>query len=350
MENATQSSPKQNGYFQPAEWSHHQACWLAWPSHKDLWQESLSSAQQEFTTLCKAIAQGESLEILVPDQASENAAKLALSDLPVRFHRIPFGDIWVRDTGPIFLTDSKGQIASARFRFNGWGGKYVLDFDDQVSSRVAQLSDVRGFSFPWILEGGSIEVDGEGTCLTSRQCLLNKNRNAGMSQAEVEQGLCEALGVSKVLWVGDGLLNDHTDGHIDTIARYVAPGVIACMKATDPANDPNHAVFETIARDLESFTDAKGRKIKVVRISSPGKVLNEDGKVMPASYLNFYIGNATVVVPTYGARNDAIAVAEIAKLFPTRKTVGASAIAILTGGGAFHCITQQQPDGRKVSS
>ena len=342
--------PKQNGYFQPAEWSHHRACWLAWPSREDLWQESLNPAQEEFISLCKAIAEGEALEILVPDLAAKSVAMNALAGLPVRFHHIPFGDIWLRDTGPIFLVNHQGEIANASFKFNGWGEKYLLDFDEQVSARISEASGVPSFVLPWVLEGGSVDVDGEGTCLTSRQCLLNKNRNPEMSRVEVEQSLSEALGVSKVLWLENGLLNDHTDGHIDTIARFVAPGVIACMRATDPTNDPNHETFETIARDLASFTDAKGRNIKVVRISSPGKILNEDGRIMPASYLNFYIGNATVVVPTYGVENDARAVAEIAELFPTRRTIGVLAISILSGGGAFHCITQQQPAGQKVFS
>jgi agmatine deiminase len=339
----------QNRFFQPAEWAPHQACWLAWPSAGDLWLDNLEPAQQEFTALCRAIGESEALEILVPDSESEAVAKAALQGLNIRFHRIPFGDIWLRDTGPIFLTDESGAVVTARFKFNGWGGKYVLDHDDQVSKKIADVCDKPSFSFPWILEGGSIEVDGEGTCLTSRQCLLNKNRNASMNQAQVEQGLQDALGVTKILWLRDGLLNDHTDGHIDTIARYVAPGVIACMQATNPKEDPNHKVFEEIATDLESFIDAKSRKIRVARVPSPGKVLDEDGKIMPASYLNFYIGNSTVVVPTYGMPNDSAAVNAIAAMFPDRQTVGLSAFAILSGGGAFHCITQQQPLGKKSS-
>jgi agmatine deiminase len=341
------TTPRTSGFFQPAEWAHHQSCWLAWPSHGDLWKEELESAQNEFTLLCKAIAQGEDLHILVPDDIAEKSAKSALTGLPVRFHRIPFGDIWLRDTAPIFLTGPENKIATVRFKFNGWGEKYVLDHDDQVSREIARFADLPEFSFPWILEGGSVEVDGEGTCLTSRQCLLNKNRNAGMTQSEVEAGLRDALGVEKILWLKDGLINDHTDGHIDTIARFVAPGVVVCMRASDPKNDPNHEILEEIARDLESFSDARGRKLKVVRVTSPGKILNEDGKMMPASYVNFYIGNATVVVPTYGVIQDELAVKEIAALFPGRKTVGSPALSILNGGGAFHCITQQQPSGKQ---
>jgi agmatine deiminase len=350
-------------FFQPAEWASHASVFLAWPSHADLWRENLPAAQAEFAKLCQGIAdvdpssgkaRGESLEILVFDDAAKVQAQMALSGLPVRFHAIPFGDIWLRDTAPIFLTNAKGDLACAKFVFNGWGGKYELPYDLEVSTAIANVADVPVHSYSWILEGGSVEVDGEGTCLTSKQCLLNPNRNPSLDQSEIEKALSQALGVKKVLWLGDGLLNDHTDGHIDTIARYVGPATIACMvpdASTDASEsqDPNAKIMEQIARDLESFTDAKGRKIKVVRIPSPGKILSSEGEIMPASYLNFYIANSTVIVPTYGCANDEKAVAAIAKLFPTRRTFGSSAFAILSGGGAFHCITQQRPTGGSKS-
>jgi agmatine deiminase len=351
-----QNLPTTQGFAQPAEWAHHQACWLAWPSHGDLWRENLPAAQIEFAALCRAIvdmdpttgrARGEPLEILVPDQARLEDAKTALKGLPARFHLIPFGDIWVRDTAPVFLLNAAGEQGCVRFGFNGWGGKYSLPGDDQVSARVALASTVKTFEFPWILEGGSLDVDGEGSVLTTRQCLMNPNRNPSMNQESIEKGLCESLGVSKVLWLKDGLLNDHTDGHVDTIARFVAPGVVVCMQAMDPATDPNTVVLDEIAHDLAAMKDAKGRSLKVVRVPSPGKLTDEDGRVLPASYVNFYIGNSTVVVPTYGSKFDAPAVEAISKLFPKHRTIGSSAYAILSGGGAFHCITQQQPSGAK---
>jgi agmatine deiminase len=350
-----------SNYRQPAEWEKHSACWLAWPSHAELWQEDLEKAQAEFTALAHAIcdwdpatrqALGERLEVLVPDERAQLAAERALGHLPVRFHRIPFGDIWLRDTAPIFVRDEKGSLAAASFAFNGWGGKYVLPHDSEVSARVAKASGVRTITHGLVMEGGSLEVDGEGTLLTSEQCLLNPNRNPGMDRAAIEKELMLSLGVSKILWVKDGLLNDHTDGHIDTIARYVAPGVVACMEPAPTGVegvDTNTEVLLQIARDLEAMTDAKGRKLKVVKIPSPGHVYNDEDDLMPASYLNFYIGNRTVVVPTYGERSDEAAVEAIAKIFPDRRTVGLSARAILTGGGAFHCITQQQPvEGSKT--
>ncbi len=353
-------SPRSEGFYQPAEWDFHKSCWLAWPCHEDF---DLHQAQKEFVGLCSAIAdldpvtgraRGESLDILIPDHATEGSAEAALAGLPVRFHSIPFGDIWLRDTAPIFLRNRAGAIASVRFRFNGWGGKYIMPGDGQVAEKIAATTaawkdTVREFAFPWVLEGGSVDVDGEGTCLTSRQCLLNDNRNPGMSEAEIEQGLRDALGVEKILWLNQGLVNDHTDGHIDTMARFVSPGKVVCMQATHPSDDPNHRVYEEMARDLESFTDAQGRKLEVIRIPSPGRVVSEEGDVMPASYLNFYIGNTTVVVPAYGVPADAEAVKVIGALFPRRRTVGSAAMAILTGGGAFHCISQQQPAARSFS-
>jgi agmatine deiminase len=332
---------------QPAEWAPHSACWLAWPSHGHLWQENLGPAQAEFAALCIAIAEGggEALDLLVQDEPAETQARAALAPVlaQVRFHRVPVGDIWLRDTAPIFVQDGSGALCAARFGFNGWGGKYVLPEDDQVSKRVAALSGLPTAVHDWILEGGSVEVDGEGTVLTTRQCLLNPNRNPGMTQADIEVALKLGLGAEKVLWLDEGLLNDHTDGHIDTLARFTAPGVVVCMEAQDPA-DPNAATLARLATDLAAMTDARGCRLRVVRIPSPGLLLNEDGEPMPASYVNFYIGNRSVVVPTYGQPSDGAAVAALTELFPGRRVVGRSARAILSGGGAFHCITQQQPE------
>jgi agmatine deiminase len=332
---------------QPAEWDRHSACWLAWPSHGHLWRENLAPAQAEFAALCRAIAEegGEALELLVQDAAAEAEAREALAPVEgrVRFHRVPVGDIWLRDTAPIFVSGASGVPAAACFRFNGWGGKYVLPDDDQVAGRVADLSGLARFDHAWVLEGGSVEADGQGTLLTTRQCLLNPNRNPGLGQAEVERALGEHLGAEKVLWLEEGLINDHTDGHVDTLARFVAPGVVVCMEARE-AGDPNGAAMDRIASDLAGFIDARGRRLQVVRIPSPGTVRDEAGELLPASFVNFYIGNRAVVVPTYGTAYDQEAVAALAPWFPGRRVLGRSARAILSGGGAFHCITQQQPE------
>jgi agmatine deiminase len=328
-----------NGFFMPAEWAPHERVWLAWPSAAHLWLENLKPAQDEFVRFCQLV--DEPMKVLVPTVQDGAEAESRLKGLSVSIELMPFGDIWLRDTSCLFFTNARGEKAYARTAFNGWGGKYVLPHDAELAKEIGKASGLDGFETPWILEGGSVELDGEGTCLTSRQCLLNQNRNPGKSEAEIEEFLKSWLGCEKVLWLNDGLLNDHTDGHIDTMARYVAPGVVACMQAQD-AEDPNYHVMEEIARDLASMTDAKGRKIKVVRVPSPGAILNEDGDVMPASYLNFYIANKAVVVPTYGSPHDEAAVQAIAAIFPGRKTTGASARAILSGGGAFHCMSQNE--------
>ncbi|MEE3716432.1 agmatine deiminase family protein [Tumidithrix elongata RA019] len=340
-------TPQALGFCQPAEWEPHTACWLAFPSDRDLWLEDLEAAQAEFIALARAIAQSEPIEILVPNLEIEAIAKAALKDIPVRFHLIPFGDIWMRDISPIFTTkhqekSQENTTAALTFQWNGWGHKYMLEGDDLVAERIAKSLQIPTFQFPWVLEGGAVEVDGQGTCLTTKQCLLNPNRNPEMSQAEIESGLKQALGVRKILWIESGLLNDHTDGHIDTIARFVAPSVVMCMQAAS-TEDPNYQVLEDIAEQLSRFTDARDRPLTVVRIPSPGLVLDSDGEIMPASYLNFYIANGGVIVPTYDSPFDRQAVEAISAHFPNRTTVGLSAKTILLGGGAFHCITCHQP-------
>ncbi len=333
--------PQLLDYAQPAEWQPHSACWLAFPSHRDLWLEYLDVVQTEFVALARAIATSEQLEILVLPETLALAQEL-LGNLPVRFHLIPFGDIWMRDMTPIYIKNREGKLGALKFAWNGWGGKYLLENDDLVAERILDNIDIPKFKFDWVLEGGAIEVDGEGTCLTTKQCLLNPNRNPHMDQEAIESGLKSALGVDKVLWIEEGLLNDHTDGHIDTIARFIAPHTVMCMEPISE-DDPNYRVLQDIATQLESMTDAKGRKLDVIKVPSPSLVLDDEGEIMPASYLNFYISNDSVVIPIYGSVNDQRAVQAIAQHFPTRKAIGLSAKHILLGGGAFHCITCHQP-------
>jgi agmatine deiminase len=328
----------------PAEWEPHEATWLAWPSHADLWQENLGPAQDAFVRLALAIAEGERVEVLVPTEADERLArqKLAGDRDRFRFHRVPFGDIWLRDTAPLFLKTAAGTLEARRFRFNGWGGKYVLEHDDAVSGHVARLAGMPDRAMDFVLEGGAVDVDGDGSVITTRQCLLNPNRNGNVEEASVEGWLRSALGVDRVLWLGDGLVNDHTDGHVDTVVRFVRPGVVVAMESRSD-EDPNRDILRALLRDAAALVDARGRTLEVVRIPSPGRVLDGEGRVMPASYVNFYVSNASVVVPTYGSPHDDEAVARIAALFDGRRTLGVDARAILSGGGAFHCITQQQP-------
>jgi agmatine deiminase len=272
----------------------------------------------------------------------------ALADARARFAGVDnvevvdgrFGDIWLRDTGPIF---GAGSRTAAAFRFNGWGGKYELEHDDTVATQIGAASGATLDRHDVILEGGALDHDGEGTILTTRQCLLNPNRNAGWTEAAAETALEQALGARKVLWLGDGLLNDHTDGHVDNLARFVAPGVVACPVAWGKG-DPNDEVYDAVARDLSQMTDAAGRPIKVLRLPSPGFVGDEDERPIPASHMNFLIANGAVIVPTYGdARAAELACQGLATVFPDRQIIPLPSLAILSGGGSFHCISQQEP-------
>lgn len=334
------TSPSAAGFRQPGEWTPHRACWLAFPSDPDLWP-SLIETQAVFARLCRAIAEpasgrGEQLEVLVRDPAARAQAEGLLAGLPARFHEIAFGDIWMRDIAPIFLRAADGSLASVRFRFNGWGGKYDYPGDSQVAERVQALTPFARFSSALVLEGGAVESDGAGLCLTTRDVALNPNRNPGVSEAEVERQLCAALGATRVLWLERGLLNDHTDGHIDNIARFIGPGRAVCMRAQTP-DDPNAQVLAEIEQTL------RAQRLEVETIPSPGLVLGRDGDPLPASYLNFYIANGSVVVPVFGSAQDEAALAALAPLFPGRSLEPVPAKLLLQEGGTVHCISQQEP-------
>ena len=320
---------------QPSEWALHQAVWTAWPSDASLWLEDLEPARAEVAAMVLAIAangQGERVELLAATEEAVASARKACAAANVRVHHIPFGDIWLRDTAPVFLNGT----TAACFAFNGWGGKYNLDHDDTVGAAIGQAAGIRLNTYDWVLEGGALDTDGTGLFVTTEQCLLNPNRNPSLSRADIEARLRDQLGATRILWLGEGLANDHTDGHVDNLARFVGPNRLALPEAST-SDEPNAAVFADAKRRAEAFG------VEVVTIPSVGALHNEDGDIVPASYMNFYIGNKTVVVPTYGQPNDEAAVRAIAKLFPDRHVVGRSANAILTGGGSFHCITQQQP-------
>ncbi len=316
---------------QPAEWAPHDSVWIGFPSDADLWLDDLAPARAEVAALARAVAaDGERVVLVAADGQSAAAARNTGCDVIVE----PFGDIWLRDTGPIVVMGTGGRAARS-FRFNGWGGKYDLPGDDTIGRRLAAAAGLPSRRCDWVLEGGAIDVDGTGLAVTTEQCLLNPNRNPGLSLGQIEERLAADLGLTRILWLGEGLLNDHTDGHVDNLARFVAPNRLAVPVAAG-ADDPNAAVYaDATARALAAGVD-------VVPLPSPGLV-ERDGEIVPASYMNFYIGNAAVVVPTYGAANDDAAVTAIAALFPSRRAVGLRADHILTGGGSFHCISQQVP-------
>jgi agmatine deiminase len=316
------------------EWAPHEAVWIGFPSDPQLWLADLKLAEREVAAFAGAVhagGRGEQVWLVAAhDGAAESARRLApFAEIIVE----PFGDIWLRDTGPVVLGTGTDRLALG-FGFNGWGGKYELEGDQDIGERLTRRASLPFSRAEWILEGGAIEGDGSGTVLTTEQCLLNPNRNAP-SREETEQRLLDDLGFERVVWFGSGLMNDHTDGHVDNLARFVAPGRVAIPTAAK--DDPNEAVYKDAARRLGAA------HLDIVTLPSPGRITDEDGDVMPASYMNFYIGNAVVVVPQYGAVNDQAAVDVVQALFPDRVAIGLRADHILTGGGSFHCISQQVP-------
>ena len=316
------------------EWAPHEAVWIGFPSDPELWLGDLKPAEREVAAFAAAVHAGGKGEEVRLVAAHEDAAAAALELASFATVIVePFGDIWLRDTGPI-VCGSGDRRRAAGFGFNGWGGKYDLPGDDGIGERIAARAGLPFSKSDWILEGGAIDHDGSGCVITTEQCLLNPNRNPGLTREDVEQKLTRDLGFERVVWLGSGLMNDHTDGHVDNLARFVAPGRVAIP--TPAKEDPNAAVYRDAAVRL------KAARLDIVNLPSPGAV-ERDGDIIPASYMNFYIGNAAVIVPQYGAPNDRAAVDVVQALFPDRAAVGLRADHILTGGGSFHCISQQIP-------
>jgi agmatine deiminase len=316
------------------EWAPHEAVWIGFPSDPGLWLADLKPAEREVAAFAEAVhadGRGEKVWLVAAHDGAAESARLLCPFAEVIVE--PFGDIWLRDTGPIALGSGKDRRAQG-FGFNGWGGKYELSGDEDINERLARRAGLPFFEANWVLEGGAIDGDGSGTVLTTEQCLLNPNRSS-LSRDEIEQRLQRDLGFERVVWLGAGLLNDHTDGHVDNLARFVAPGRVAIPTAAK--DDPNEAAYKNAARRL---ADAR---LDIVTLPSPGAITDQDGDLIPASYMNFYIGNAVVVVPQYGAANDQPAVDVVKALFPDRVAIGIRADHILTGGGSFHCISQQVP-------
>jgi agmatine deiminase len=316
------------------EWAPHEAVWIGFPSDPGLWLGDLKAAEREVAAFAEAVHAGGKGEKVCLVAAHEGAAETARNLAPFAEVIVEkFGDIWLRDTGPIVVGSGRDRRAQG-FGFNGWGGKYDLDGDQNVGERLAARARLPFVKADWVLEGGAIDHDGSGCVITTEQCLLNPNRN-NLTREEVEERLLGDLGFEHTVWLGSGLMNDHTDGHVDNLARFIAPGRVAIP--TCAKDDPNEAVYKDAARRL---ADAR---LDIVTLPSPGRMTDEDGDVIPASYMNFYIGNAVVAVPQYGAPNDRAAVDVVQALFPDRVAIGLRADHILTGGGSFHCISQQVP-------
>lgn len=317
----------------PAEWAPHASLWLGWPSHPELWEDNLEPARAEVAALAKALAGPgrERVRLLVSGVEAARAAAAALGE-SVEIIVGHFGDIWLRDTGPIFFNPG----ACAAFAFNFWGGKYDLPGDETVADQIAGAEGVVAQRHGFVLEGGALDHDGRGGLLTTRQCLLNPNRNREWNQSRAEAELGEALGVTRVVWLGQGLHNDHTDGHVDNLARFVGENHAVCPMAFG-LDDPNARQYDDTARDLAEAG------LRVTRLPSPGRVTGPDGEIVPASHMNFIIANGAVVVPVYAELPGRLAAEALAEVFPDREVIALPSTALLSGGGSFHCITQQVP-------
>jgi len=315
----------------PPEWAPQDWLWIGFPHDESEWPDILPRAQQQIAAFANAVAEsGQEVRLLV--RGAANAAKAReLVSARVKLEQRSYGDIWLRDTGPLI----RGDGTALRCRFNGWGAKFLMDGDQTIGAELARDAGLPVAQSDWVLEGGAVDGDGTGLAATTEQCLLNPNRNPDLSRIEIEQRLKSDLGFDRVLWLGSGLINDHTDGHVDNLARFVAPNTLA-VPVSAGADDPNAAIY----------ADARARTAKagmtVADIPSPGLIMRS-GKVEPASYANFAITSHLVVVPTFGSKHDDDGVAAIANLFPDRAAIGLPADAVLAGGGGFHCASQQMP-------
>ncbi|TCD06948.1 agmatine deiminase family protein [Erythrobacteraceae bacterium CFH 75059] len=321
----------------PPEWAPQRWLWIGFPHAAAEWPGILPHAQEQIAAFANAVADsGQEVRLLVRDAANAARARLLVSER-VALEEREYGDIWLRDTGPLVVRAADGTLAARRFAFNGWGGKYLMPGDETVGAVLARDAELPLDESDWVLEGGAVDGDGTGVAVTTEECLLNTNRNPQLSRAEIEERLARDLGFTRVCWLGRGLVNDHTDGHVDNLARFVAPGAIV-LAEPDGDDDPNAAVYA----DARARGQAFG--LTVHPIPSPGRVTRGEF-VEPASYANFAITSRLVVVPTFGVPQDEQAVAAIGALFPDRETIGLRADAVLAGGGGFHCASQQMPAG-----
>lgn len=357
------STPAADGFRMPAEFEPHDGCWMLWPERPDNWRLGAKPAQEAFAALATAIAASEPVTMAVSDVQFENAREM----LPpgVRVVEVSNDDAWMRDCGPTFVVGAGGR-RGVDWRFNAWGGTngglyFPWDRDDRVAAKVLEIEGADRYRAPIVLEGGAIHVDGEGTVLTTEECLLNPNRNPELSKEQIERTLLDHLGAEKVVWLGAGVFEDETDGHVDNIACFARPGLVL-LTWTDDEDDPQHAISSDARDRLEAATDARERPLEVVLLPSPGplQISAEEaegvdagegtqprraGDRLAASYVNFYLGNTRIVYPLLDPRHDDEAAAILRRVFPEREVVGVPAREILLGGGNIHCITQQVPQG-----
>lgn len=349
----THPTPAQLGYAMPAEWAPHRGTWLSWPHKEASWPGKFEPVPDLFAEMVRHLAAVEEVHVNVGDREMEESVRGVLraskvSDANVHFHHNPTNDAWCRDHGPIFVQRrDHGQVDEAivDWGFNAWGGKYPpFDLDDVVPTRIGEELGIPVFHPGIIMEGGSIDVNGRGTLLTTEACLLNPNRNPGLDRAAIEQYLRDYLGVTKILWLGDGIEGDDTDGHVDDLARFTDERTVVTVVEDDPA-DANYAPLQENLARLREMTDQDGEPLRVVTLPMPRR-LEHEGQRLPASYANFYIANGLVLLPTYDPARDAIAAETLRALFPGRDVVGIDCTDLVWGLGAFHCVSQQWPSTR----
>jgi agmatine deiminase len=380
-------TPAELGYYMPAEWRRHTATWLTWPKDPETWPDRVPQVEEIFLQMIAALAPHETVNLLVDDEKAEASVRRRCSFAGaenIRYHQIQTVDSWIRDYGPNFIVSSPSDklqpVAETRngpsverddklkfigqgfekglayndWIFNAWGNKYQqLKKDDSIPLRLESVLKVPRFEPGIVMEGGSIEVNGAGCVLTTEQCLLNANRNPHLTKGEIEECLKSYLGIDNVLWLGEGIVGDDTDGHIDDIARFVAPNVIVCAVEDDP-QDANYKILQDNLSRLGTMSDLKGRPFEIVALPMPGVVGGtstgaRDLDRLPASYANFYIANNVVLAPVFGHPNDARALEILASLFPGRRVIGINCEPLVWGMGTIHCVTQQQPDPHAIA-
>ena len=337
-------TPRELGFRMVAEWEPHAATWTSWPFDDVLWCGHLEGVRREFAALVRTIARFEPVGLLVRDAEAERDARARLGGADVGYHRVALDDVWLRDNGPIFIRNRAGEVSLVHWAFNAWGRKFEWTRDTHAPTAVARALGLDYWKLDVVLEGGAVETSGDGVALTTRSCLLSPMRNPTLGEAGTGRYLRDYLGLETLYWLEQGLDGDHTDGHIDTVARFTDPRTIACSVEPNAA-DPNHDVTRGNLARLRSLTTAGGRPYRIVEVPLPANRLELEGERLAPAYVNFYVGNGFVVVPQYGDPNDARALATLRPLFPGREVIALGSLEIMIGGGSFHCLTQPQPAG-----
>jgi agmatine deiminase len=342
-------SPVELGYRMPAEWEPHDAIWLSWPHDPLTFPDCVDKVEVAYVQIIKEILESENVNLFVKDFVMKEKVVSMLQVVGVDFAKLCFfmfdyADVWFRDYGPTFVLNVKQELAMVNWVFNAWGDKYeTLIKDKAIPQVINQTLRLPCFSPPLVMEGGSFDVNGKGTLLTTEQCLLNTNRNPNLTRVEIENYLKSHLGITHFIWLKNGISGDDTDGHIDDLARFVNSTTIVCAYEDNP-EDQNYEALKGNYEILKNAKDQDGNPLNIVKLPMPGNLLDDDEfSLLPASYTNFYIGNTKVLMPTFNHKNDAVALAILQSLFPNRKVVGINCTDIVNGYGTIHCISQQQP-------